>query len=663
MGRLAYTGATMIVEGLARIGFAVILVERGYGVGGAMAGLCVGVAAGVVLSRMGLPRRSTVAPKPVRPEVWASIFGLFLVGMVQYVDVVAVRIAGGSHGGTYAAAASLARIALYAQIPAAAYAIRRTAQLGPRAALRRVVPLALAPAVVTAAALELFPRQILSVTYGGQYLEGAGILRILTLAMLMAGAALVAINISLGAGRIGWVWSASLASVVGVFAVILMPAGTATTAVVMTAAQATVLAVAVFALARLLASTRQATGVLILNWRDTGHPQGGGSEVFVWEIATRLVRDGRPVTIFCADHEGAPREETVEGVRFVRRGSWRTVYLWAALYHATGRFGPHEVVVDVQNAIPFFAPLYCGRPVVVLVHHVHREQWGMLFRPRTARAGWWVESRVAPWVYRNASYITVSEATRASLGGLGVDPSRVSIVHNGGPAAVPNPLTAVRPRSSEPTIVFLGRLVPHKRVELLIEAAARLRNRFPGLTVRVIGHGGWEGKLRECCAVNGVEDMVRFEGYLEHQEKRNALAESWVLALPSVMEGWGLAVVEAAREGTTSVAFRVGGLKESILDGETGLLVEDQQGFVSALDRILASPAERARLGEAARLHAAAFTWDQAAITFDARLDDAVRGRHAGTQIDPSRASAPALVTLHETSLEEGAASLAAGPG
>jgi glycosyltransferase involved in cell wall biosynthesis len=129
------------------------------------------------------------------------------------------------------------------------------------------------------------------------------------------------------------------------------------------------------------------------------------------------------------------------------------------------------------------------------------------------------------------------------------------------------------------------------------------------------------------------------------------------------MEGWGLAVVEAAREGTPSVAFRVGGLQESIIDGGTGLLVDDLDGFEAALDRVLASPAERARLGEAARLHAAAFTWDDAAAAFDARLDDAVHGRHAVTQIDRSRGTAPALVTLHETSLVESAATLAADPG
>src|SRR5439155_12662225 len=113
----------------------------------------------------------------------------------------------------------------------------------------------------------------------------------------------------------------------------------------------------------------------------------------------RLAAAGRPVTVFCARHSLAPREETRDGVRYVRRGSWWSVYLWAAVYHVFGRFGPHDTVLDVQNAIPFFSPLYCGRRVVVLVHHVHREQWGMFFGPRMARLGWWIESRLAPALY------------------------------------------------------------------------------------------------------------------------------------------------------------------------------------------------------------------------------------------------------------------------
>ena len=625
LGRLPYAGATMLLEGIARITFAVLLVERGFRVGGAMAGLAAGAAVGLLAAWVALPRRTSADARPVSPEVWMSIAGLFFVGIVQYIDVVVVRLASGPRVGAYAAASSLARIAMYAQMPAAAYAIRRTAIAGPRRAAPRAAAFAAIPALIAIVALEVFPSQILSVTYAGRYADAAGLLRILAVAMVLAGASIVVINLCLGAGRVAWVCSTTLVAAAGCVAVTAVASHAYATAVAMTVVQAAVFILVLIHAHRLVVASRASDGgVLVLNWRDTGHPQGGGSEVFVREVATHLRRSGTPVTVFCADHPGAPRDEVRDGVRFIRRGSWRTVYVWAAIYHLLGRFGPHDVVVDVQNAIPFFAPLYSGRPVLVLVHHVHREQWGMLFGRRTARMGWWIESRLAPFVYRRASYVTVSEASRAALGGLGVAPERITVVYNGAPGAAVG-LQAGKEEEPVPTVVYLGRLVPHKRVDFLINAAGELRQEFPDLRVRIVGQGAWEDRLRAACDEAGTQDLVSFEGYVDEAAKRRILAGAWVMALPSVMEGWGLAVMEAAAEGTPSVAFRVGGLTESIQDGRTGLLVDDYEGFVLALREMLRSRPLRSALGASARERARGFGWSATAMGFAAALEEARR--------------------------------------
>src|SRR5215216_256449 len=244
-------------------------------------------------------------------------------------------------------------------------------------------------------------------------------------------------------------------------------------------------------------------GVLFLNWRDTTHPEGGGSEVFVERVAAGLAAQGRPVTLFCAAHPGAARDERVGGIRVVRRGGRLTVYLHAWWAHLTGRLGRHQVVVDVQNGVPFFAALWCQRPLVVLVHHVHREQWRVVMPPLQARVGWWIESRLAPRLHRHARYVAVSEATRRELAGLGVPPSAVTVVHNGTTAAGPAGPVA---RTPYPSVCVLGRLVPHKRVELALEAAARIRPHLPGLRVLVVGQGYWEPRLREAVHRLGLQD-------------------------------------------------------------------------------------------------------------------------------------------------------------
>ncbi len=122
--------------------------------------------------------------------------------------------------------------------------------------------------------------------------------------------------------------------------------------------------------------------VLLLCWRDTGHPQGGGSERYLEEVGAGLARRVVKVTLRTAGYPGAPREETVDGVRIVRGGGRLTVYPRALGAILAGRVGlgplaglRPDAVVDTQNGIPFFSRVVAGAPVTVLVHHCHREQW------------------------------------------------------------------------------------------------------------------------------------------------------------------------------------------------------------------------------------------------------------------------------------------------
>ena len=372
-----------------------------------------------------------------------------------------------------------------------------------------------------------------------------------------------------------------------------------------------------------------AVRILFLNWRDTTNPEGGGSERYVENVATRLAAVGHTVTVFCAAHAQAPADETSAGVRYVRRGSKLGVYPHALWHLAARRLGRVDVVVDVQNGMPFFSRLVTRKPVVVLVHHVHREQWRVVYGPLRARIGWWIESRVAPVLYRRSQYVAVSEVTRDELVGLGVDRERVAVVHNGTePALAPT----VAP-CELPLLCVLGRLVPHKRVEHALETVRRLAPGLPGLRLTVVGQGWWDERLRGAAVELGVDHLVTFTGYVDDTAKHAALARSWVLLAPSLKEGWGLSVVEAASHGVPTVAYRsAGGVAESVHHGETGLLVEDDlDAFVAATLRLLSDETLRRRMGSAARERAGQFTWGDAADSFLLVLRTALSG---GTRQD-----------------------------
>ncbi len=296
----------------------------------------------------------------------------------------------------------------------------------------------------------------------------------------------------------------------------------------------------------------------------------------------------------------------------------------------SGRVPRPDVVVETQNGVPYLAALWAGRTThLVLVHHVHREQWPVVFGPLMARLGWFIESRVAPVVNRRRPYVAVSEVTRDELAELGVDRTRVRVVHNG---AIPPPPHDVR-RSPEPQLLVLGRLVPHKRVEVALEVLARLRGEFPTARLVVAGRGWWEEQVRAEVGRLGLADVVDLVGFVSAAERHRLLASSWVSLVPSVKEGWGLVVVEAGMHGTPTIAFAgTGGITESIVDGETGYLAaaDDVADFTDLTRRLLLDGAERDRLGKAAEELASGFTWQRTVDRFDEAIGPQWPGARAG---------------------------------
>ncbi|MBC7631440.1 glycosyltransferase family 4 protein, partial [Aeromicrobium sp.] len=336
------------------------------------------------------------------------------------------------------------------------------------------------------------------------------------------------------------------------------------------------------------------------------NPEGGGSERYVENMARGLVEQGHHVTIACAAHAGAPRDETVDGVRFVRRGTKMDIYARTFMALLLGRYGKVDLVVDVQNGLPFFTRLATRKPVVVLVHHVHREQWPVVYPGLIGRVGWWIESRLAPRLYRACQYVAVSMATKLELIELGVDRDRITIVHNGND---PAPFVYAR-RSATPRVSVVGRLVPHKQVEHAIDAVAAMSADHPELVLDIIGAGWWDDELTAYAARLGVTDQVVFHGFVDDTTKHELLAQSWVMALPSLKEGWGIVIGEAGGHATPTVAYSTaGGTTESIDHKGSGVLVDTPDELTAALRELIEDHEWRAFLGNGAMAKSSTFTW------------------------------------------------------
>lgn len=371
--------------------------------------------------------------------------------------------------------------------------------------------------------------------------------------------------------------------------------------------------------------------VLLLCWRDTGHPQGGGSETYLQRIGAQLAGSGVAVTLRTARYPGSTRREVVDGVRISRAGGRYSVYVWALLAMAAARVGlgplrrvRPDVVVDTQNGLPFLARLMYGRRVTVLVHHCHREQWPVAGRVM-GRVGWFVESWLSPRLHRRNQYVTVSLPSARDLVALGVGNERIAVVRNGLDEA---PASSLRgPRAATPRVVVLSRLVPHKHIEDALDAVAVLRPRIPGLHLDIVGGGWWHQRLVDHAARLGISDAVTFHGHIDDVTKHYVMQQSWVHVLPSRKEGWGLAVIEAAQHAVPTVGYRSsGGLADSIVDGVTGILVDDRIELVNRLEQLLRDSVLRDQLGGKAQARSAEFSWPQSADAMRSVLESVLAG-------------------------------------
>ena len=367
--------------------------------------------------------------------------------------------------------------------------------------------------------------------------------------------------------------------------------------------------------------------VLLLCWRDSGHPQGGGSEHYLETMGEALAHAGHRVFYCTAAYLGAPAQETRNGIRFSRGGNRITVYprALAALLRARWARGPladmgiPDVIIDTQNGVPFFAHLVSPAPVIILEHHCHHEQWPVA-GPGLAQLGWWLESWLSPHVHRHCQYITVSEASKRELQRLGVNSDRIAVVPNGcTPLGTDQPvrLTPLE-GDTEVRLVTLSRLVPHKQLEHALSTLAALLPSYPHLHLDIIGSGWWDAELRQHARrYRLTAQHVTFHGHVTDTHKHQLLAQAHIHLMPSRKGGWGLAVTEAAQHCVPTIGYRSSaGLTDSVVDGVTGVLVDSLDGFRDATQRLIDNPRLRVQMGEAAQQRAYGFSWEASAARF-----------------------------------------------
>ncbi len=355
--------------------------------------------------------------------------------------------------------------------------------------------------------------------------------------------------------------------------------------------------------------------ILIFNWRDMRHKFAGGAEAYIEELARQWVQDGSYVTLFCGNDGYSPRRETVEGVQIIRRGGFYLVYFWAFVYYMFRFRGKYDIIIDCQNGVPFFAPLYAKELVYCLMHHVHQDVFQRsLPRPLAAFAKF-LEKDLMPLVYRKVKFITVSESSKQEMQEIGLGKSGIDIVH---PGVHLSRLDAGQ-KTAHPTILYLGRLKAYKSVDVLIRAFQMVIKERPEAKLIIAGSGEEEKHLKHLARELRLNDeQVVFPGKVTEEEKITLLQSAWVVVNPSFMEGWGIVVIEANACGTPVIASDIPGLRDSVKNADTGYLVEygDTKAFAESILMIIRDTKLRETMALAGRTWASNFDWQASSVKF-----------------------------------------------
>ena len=365
--------------------------------------------------------------------------------------------------------------------------------------------------------------------------------------------------------------------------------------------------------------------ILVVNWQDRENPHAGGAEIHLHEIFGRLASRGHEVTLLGSGWAGAPPRATLDGMAVHRVGTRNTFQFVARRYYERVLAAePADVLVEDINKVPLWTPRWGAKRTVALVPHLFgTTAFQEVAMPLACAV--WLQERPIGLIYRHVPFEAISESTADDLAARGIPRARIAVIHPGIDTVTYTPAPAER--SPVPLVVYLGRLKRYKRVDLIIRAFAAMQH--PTAQLAIAGAGDHKPALEALARSLDLGERVKFLGFISEAQKVSLLRSAWVLAFTSPKEGWGITNLEAAACATPVVASSSPGLRESVVDGETGFLVPhgDLPALVRALTRVVSDRALVDTLGAAGRTFAERFTWESAAEQTEAHLQRVIESR------------------------------------
>lgn len=360
--------------------------------------------------------------------------------------------------------------------------------------------------------------------------------------------------------------------------------------------------------------------VFWFTWKDRLHPLAGGAEVVSGEIIKRLVADGYEVEVitsgYSVDGVQAKAVDVLDGARVVRVGGRFSVYWFAYRHYVKNykwyfwtsqkererrRSARPDIVIEEINTVPFLTQLYVqSERHFLFFHQLAREIWFYQMVFPLSVIGYMLEPLYLR-ILSSSQVVTVSQSTKLDLQRYGFRHDRIDVVSEG-ISLVPHDDIRSLERSNTSTLLSLGNVRKMKRTLDIVKAFEIIKEDVPGAQLVIAGDAsdGYGHKVMRYISRSKYAGDIQVLGRVSQEEKISLMQSSHALAVTSIKEGWGLVVTEANSQGLPAVVYNVDGLRDSVRDGETGIVCRENtpRSLAESLVPLLRWPEKTDTIGE-----------------------------------------------------------------
>lgn len=319
--------------------------------------------------------------------------------------------------------------------------------------------------------------------------------------------------------------------------------------------------------------------ILALSWRDIRSKGMGGAEILTHEMFKGGIKEGMEITHIAPESPELPKEEVIDGVKYLRMGNTLSVILKAMKYYKANR-DKFDVVIDQCNTHRFFTPFWVEKEKrVFLIYQLTREIWDINLKKPFSTIGKVLETPMLK-LNRKDTAITESESTRQDLINVGFNGDKVHIVPIGLNEAFLSREVQLGEKSTN-DFIYVGRYASYKGIDHTVKAYATVHKKYSDSKLRIVGKKNDQyikDVLEPICRENNItigdseDNNVVTCGFVSDEEKQNLMIKSRALIFPSMREGWGMIVSEAGALGTPSITYDAPGMRDAVNFGDAGYM-------------------------------------------------------------------------------------------